>query len=97
MPRIALQLSEAMAWSQVMNLLRDLRRNAGLTQQGFADLIDTPVNTFRMWDSGLRPVPAQTYVRTRSARHECPNARVAVERVRADQGDAEGPCGCQRR
>ena len=27
----------------------------------------------------------------------CPNARVAVERVRADQGDAEGPCGCQRR
>ena len=27
----------------------------------------------------------------------CPNARVAVERVRADQGDAEGPCGGQRR
>ena len=27
----------------------------------------------------------------------CPNARIAVERVRADQGDAEGPCGCQRR
>ena len=67
MPRIALQLSEAMAWSQVMNLLRDLRRNAGLTQQGFADLIDTPVNTFRMWDSGLRPVPAHVLPRARRA------------------------------
>ena len=67
MPRIALQLSEAMAWSQVMNLLRDLRRNAGLTEQGFADLIDTPVNTFRMWDSGLRPVPAHVLPRARRA------------------------------
>ena len=55
MPRIALQLYEAMAWSQVMNVLRDLRRDAGLTQYEFATLIGIPVNTFRMWDSGLRP------------------------------------------
>ena len=67
MPRIALQLSEAMAWSQVMNVLRDLLRNAGLTQQEFANLIETPVNTFRMWDCGLRPVPSHVLQRAKSA------------------------------
>ena len=66
MPRIALQLYEAMAWSQVMNVLRDLRRDAGLTQYEFATLIGIPVNTFRMWDSGLRQVPAHVLPRAKS-------------------------------
>jgi DNA-binding transcriptional regulator YiaG len=35
--------------------LRELRRTAELSQQQFASLIDVPLNTFRMWDSGLRP------------------------------------------
>jgi DNA-binding transcriptional regulator YiaG len=42
-----------------MNALRQLRRDADLTQHAFAELLDVPVNTFRMWDSGLRPVPAR--------------------------------------
>jgi hypothetical protein len=31
-----------------------------------AKLLDVPVNTFRMWDSGLRPVPAPIFVRART-------------------------------
>jgi DNA-binding transcriptional regulator YiaG len=40
-----------------MTALRELRRAADLSQQQFAALIDVPLNTFRMWDSGLRPIP----------------------------------------
>jgi len=40
-----------------MTALRDLRRAADLSQQQLAALLDVPVNTFRMWDSGLRPTP----------------------------------------
>lgn len=47
------------AWHRVhaMGELRDLRRAADLSQHEFAALMRVPVNTFRMWDSGLRPVP----------------------------------------
>ena len=41
----------------VMTALRELRRAADLSQRECAALIKVPVNTFRMWDSGLRPVP----------------------------------------
>jgi DNA-binding transcriptional regulator YiaG len=37
--------------------LRELRRTVDLSQQEFAALIDVPLNTFRIWDSGLRPAP----------------------------------------
>jgi transcriptional regulator with XRE-family HTH domain len=40
-----------------VNALRQLRRNANLSQQQCAELLGVPVNTFRMWDSGLRPIP----------------------------------------
>ena len=40
-----------------MNALRELRRASDLSQQECAALIDVPVNTFRMWDSGLRRIP----------------------------------------
>jgi DNA-binding transcriptional regulator YiaG len=40
-----------------MTALRELRRAAALSQREFARLIDVPLNTFRMWDSGLRPAP----------------------------------------
>ena len=43
MPRIALHPSDAMAWCQAMNVLRDLRRDAGLTQHEFTDLIESPI------------------------------------------------------
>jgi len=50
-----------------MNELRRLRRHADLSQRDFAGLLDVPVNTFRMWDSGLRPVPALMLLRARIA------------------------------
>jgi DNA-binding transcriptional regulator YiaG len=40
-----------------MTALREVRRGANLTQQELATLLDVPLNTFRMWDSGLRPTP----------------------------------------
>lgn len=40
-----------------MNELRELRRNVGLSQTDFAALLAVPVNSFRMWDRGLRQVP----------------------------------------
>jgi len=49
----------ARAWHGVdaMTALREVRRGANLTQQELATLLDVPLNTFRMWDSGLRPTP----------------------------------------
>jgi transcriptional regulator with XRE-family HTH domain len=47
--------------------LRDLRRGADLSQQEFAALIGVPLNTFRMWDSGLRPVPSHILLRSQAA------------------------------
>ena len=40
-----------------MNALRQLRNDAHLSQRDLAGLLDMPLNTFRMWDSGLQPVP----------------------------------------
>jgi DNA-binding transcriptional regulator YiaG len=37
-----------------VNELRALRRETDLSQQQFASRLGIPVNTFRMWDSGLR-------------------------------------------
>lgn len=53
-----------------MTALRELRCAAGLSQQEFAALINVPVNTFRMWDSGLRPVPAHMLERAKVAMTE---------------------------
>ena len=50
-----------------MNELRHARRAANLSQQEFARLLGVPVNTFRMWDSGLRPAPVQIVKRAREA------------------------------
>jgi DNA-binding transcriptional regulator YiaG len=48
-----------------VNELRQLRRNADLSQRQFAELLDVPVNTFRMWDSGLRIAPMPIAKRAR--------------------------------
>ena len=50
-----------------MNELRQLRRHENLSQRDFAGLLDVPVNTLRMWDSGMRPVPAPMLLRARAA------------------------------
>ena len=69
-----------------VNELRELRRAADLSQRQLADLLDVPVNTFRMRDSGLRRPPAHVVTRTRDTlavearRHELlPLARLATE------------------
>src|SRR5262249_42470292 len=54
------------AWHSVrVNELRELRRDAHVTQQELADLLTVPVNTFRMWDSNLRRPPAHVVVHAR--------------------------------
>ena len=50
-----------------VNELRELRGNVDLSQRDLAGLLHVPVNTFRMWDSGLRPVPLHTLLRARVA------------------------------
>jgi transcriptional regulator with XRE-family HTH domain len=50
--------------------LRELRHTADLSQQEFAALIDVPLNTFRMWDSGLRPTPPHLLQRATMAASE---------------------------
>lgn len=50
--------------------LRELRCAADLSQQKFAALLGVPVNTFRMWDSGLRPVPLHMLQRATAAAAE---------------------------
>lgn len=56
-------------WHRVhaVTALCGLRRAADLSQQDFAALIDVPVNTYRMWDSGLRPAPPHLLQRATKA------------------------------
>lgn len=59
-----------------MTELRQLRRDADLSQHDLAELLDVPVNTLRMWDSGLRLTPAhivhraQVALATRATQHK---------------------------
>jgi len=46
--------------------LRALRREVDLSQQQFAALLGVPLNTFRMWDSGLRSPQPDVIARARA-------------------------------
>jgi transcriptional regulator with XRE-family HTH domain len=50
-----------------VNELRELRRNANATQRDLAELLNIPMNTFRMWDSGLRRPPVHIVTQARGA------------------------------
>jgi DNA-binding transcriptional regulator YiaG len=50
-----------------VNAIRELRRHASLSQRALAELLEVPVNTLRMWDSGLRPAPGHMLLRIRTA------------------------------
>lgn len=50
-----------------VNELRELRRSAELSQLQLAEILKVPVNTLRMWDSGIRRTPAQVTARAREA------------------------------
>jgi DNA-binding transcriptional regulator YiaG len=52
---------------RAMGGLRALRRTEGLLQREFADLLQVPINTLRLWDSGIRPVPPRVLHRARAA------------------------------
>ena len=56
-----------------VNALRELRRNANLSQRELARLLDVPTNTFRMWDSGMRAMPLNLLERAK---------RVVARRIR---------------
>jgi len=59
---------EGCEWQRVsVNALRSLRRDAHVTQQQLAELLAVPVNTLRMWDSGLRHLPTHIVARARDA------------------------------
>lgn len=42
-----------------MTELRSYRRQIGLSQAQLADLLGVPLNSLRMWDSGIRPTPVE--------------------------------------
>ena len=50
-----------------MNEIRELRRTARLALRTLAEVIGVPVNTCRMWDSGLRRTPVPVLHRARAA------------------------------
>src|SRR6476661_2865319 len=56
-----------MASCSLMTELRELRCAADLSQQDFAALLGVPLNTFRMWDSGLRPPPVNMLERAKAS------------------------------
>jgi len=52
-------------WHRVpVRELRALRRAVNLSQQEFAALLGVPINTFRMWDSGLRSARSSMRIRS---------------------------------
>ena len=67
---------------------RVLRRTAGLTQQEFAALLDVSVNSLRMWDSGLRSVPAPIIQHARGlvARHARESEPLALAELARELG-----------
>jgi DNA-binding transcriptional regulator YiaG len=71
-----------------MTALRELRRAADLSQQEFAALIDVPLNTFRMWDSGLRPAPAHVFQRATIAltQHARKHELLSLDRLAKELG-----------
>ena len=50
-----------------MTELRRLRLESGLSQQAFAIALGIPLNTLRMWDSALRPTPADVLAHAQQA------------------------------
>src|ERR1035437_4959257 len=50
-----------------MNGLRELRHSVGRLQEEFAALLGVPLETFRTWDSGRRPLPPPILQRARAA------------------------------
>jgi transcriptional regulator with XRE-family HTH domain len=68
--------------------LRTLRRTLGLTQAELAALLEVPVNSFRMWDSGLRPVPAMVLDLTKAhlARYAHEAERLPLKRLANELG-----------
>lgn len=77
-----------MASCQAMNEVRELRRGAGLSQHAFAQVMGVPLNTFRMWDSGLRRIPVAMLQRARQtvAQWDGQNELLPLSRLASELG-----------
>ena len=81
--------SPATEWHrEAVIALREMRRAAGLSQQECAALMDVPLNSFRMWDSGLRSIPPPISQRARDAlsHHARQHELLPLERLAAELG-----------
>jgi DNA-binding transcriptional regulator YiaG len=67
-----------------MGEMRELRRDAGLLQREFANLLQVPLNTLRMWDCGIRPVPSHMLHRARAAVAERARNAALLARAQPD-------------
>lgn len=67
MPEVALRFPSQMASCASDDSPAPTASSADVSQQEFAALIGVLLNTFRMWDSGLRPVPPHVLVRSQAA------------------------------
>jgi DNA-binding transcriptional regulator YiaG len=60
LPRqLALHISADRWHVEQVTELRSCRRQLSLSQAEFADMLGVPLNSFRTWDSGLRPTPGE--------------------------------------
>ena len=71
-----------------MNALRQLRNDAHLSQRDLAGLLDMPLNTFRMWDSGLQPVPFGILYRAKASlvKHARDTELVSLDQLARELG-----------
>jgi DNA-binding transcriptional regulator YiaG len=71
-----------------MNELRQLRRGRTLTQAQLAERLRVPLNTFRMWDSGMRIVPPAVLrsVRVALVEYDRQNELLSLRTVAAEVG-----------
>ena len=68
-----------------MNDLRELRRDAGLTQHEFATLLGVALESLRTWDSGRRRVPPRVLEHAKRALADR-RRQMELVSVRQDEG-----------
>ena len=81
--------SDGTRWHRhIVTPLRAIRRELGLTQAEHAELIGVPVNTFRMWDSGLGVTPLEALTRSQDrVSRQIRDAELVDLKTLADESD----------
>lgn len=44
--------------NKAKNMIKEARKNAGLTQKEFSEIFEIPIDVVKSWDSGRRKPPA---------------------------------------